>query len=191
MLPSNQNSVQGASNFVTRTTLVVVLFIAGFFLFHQHAVPNTIQETIKSQLEKSSQSCGDVSQSSSDRTPSRSFTYTMRNFAGLEDLSASSSASWDTTFSTPQGGFLWVKHNETMDVPWGVSMFHAIHCLTLLRGKVQRDQSIENATTGHEEFDSTHIGHCFSYIAQVGPLPLQCPRPTVAQTQLGLAQFPF
>lgn len=101
-------------------------------------------------------------------------------------------------FNTPQGGFLWVKHNETMNLAWGVSMFHAIHCLTLLREQVQMDQNLKNATMGHNPhndhqlpghsaFDSTHVGHCFSYIAQVS-LSIHTSRRVIEANQKVLLQ---
>lgn len=97
----------------------------------------------------------------------------------LEDLSPKSDASWSSSLNTPQGGFLWIKYNETSNMAWGVSMFHAIHCLTLIRNMVQIQARNSTAgvhhgnhnpthqSKGHKALDSHHVGHCFSYIAQV------------------------
>jgi hypothetical protein len=116
----------------------------------------------------------------------RTITRTFRELETLEDLSHSADSAWEATFNTPKGGFLWVKHNETMNEAWGVSMFHAIHCLGLIRQAVQESGNNTHAisSTHHEAnshtsrsvrhthggMDRRHIGHCFSYIAQVSTL---------------------
>ncbi|KAJ6783185.1 hypothetical protein PWT90_07876 [Aphanocladium album] len=99
--------------------------------------------------------------------------------SALEDLSPSGDSAWTSMVNTPKGGFIWVKHNATVDMAWGVSMFHAIHCLQLLRGTIQMQTYNVTAKAhdhggggapkqneGHEAFDMGHVGHCFGYLAQ-------------------------
>lgn len=75
----------------------------------------------------------------------------------LENLSASADEAWEQNLLTPKGGFLWVQLNETSKRAWGISMFHALHCLQTLRDTIQMS----------EVDDIGHIGHCIGYIAQV------------------------
>jgi len=108
---------------------------------------------------------------------------TFQELRKLEDLSYDADKNWATTLSTPKGGFLWMKYNESINEAWGVSMFHAIHCLTLIRNIVQasanvsglhesiKDGHADHIPAGHPQMDLTHVGHCFSYISQVRYLP--------------------
>lgn len=102
----------------------------------------------------------------------------MNHIEELENLSDESDTTWSSMLNTPQGGMLWVKYNETNNMPWGVSMFHSIHCLSLLRSMLK--MQLNNATAlekahanpRHQSehshtLDEGHIGHCFGYIAQV------------------------
>lgn len=86
-------------------------------------------------------------------------------------------------------GLIWTAYNETLRLPMGISMFHAMHCLLFLRtilqdvldGNSSTSHSSSNFTSGHVEDPRTHIPHCFSYVAQVridisSPL-IKLPRP--------------
>jgi hypothetical protein len=83
-------------------------------------------------------------------------------------------AAWSTISSTKQGGFLWVRHNETYKTGHGVSMFHALHCLSMIRDVVKGSTSGAMAHSHgskrgiHAELseDEMHVGHCLSYAAQ-------------------------
>jgi hypothetical protein len=59
-------------------------------------------------------------------------------------------------------GMAWLSYNDTSRRNWGVSMFHALHCLGYIRTRVQ--DSCGNAST---DVIPGHTGHCFDYIAQV------------------------
>ena len=105
----------------------------------------------------------------------------------LGSLSPSTDEAWERTALTPKGGFLWVEFNETNNAAWGISMFHALHCLKLLRNVIRSSEMMKNVVgpeTGHDGISSggkpqhlrmnpTHVGHCVGYIAQVG-LVLVC-----------------
>ena len=51
----------------------------------------------------------------------------------LENLSSSGDEAWAQNLLTPKGGFLLVQLNSTANQAWGISMFHALHCLQTLR----------------------------------------------------------
>lgn len=101
----------------------------------------------------------------------------------LEDLSPSADAAWEKTLLTRKGGFLWVEYNQTVNEAWGISMFHALHCLKMLRIASRSSPMVKSlvgvrseasdhieqrrATIDHPDMDPAHIGHCIGYIAQV------------------------
>ncbi|KAL8922103.1 MAG: hypothetical protein Q9172_003708 [Xanthocarpia lactea] len=91
----------------------------------------------------------------------------------LEDLSPSADAEWERALLTPKGGFLWVRYKETAERPYGISMFHGLHCLKMLREVIQSSRSGMDGGEhsvkdgGHGKGQSMdHIGHCIGYIAQ-------------------------
>ncbi|KAI1337657.1 hypothetical protein F5Y15DRAFT_417798 [Xylariaceae sp. FL0016] len=94
----------------------------------------------------------------------------MKDIPELKDMTAEADNAWSSTLSTPMGGFLWIDHNETHSEPWGVSMFHALHCLSLLRVQVQQSRNAKAGTHDHSAHGTgkheDHVGHCFSYLAQ-------------------------
>lgn len=102
----------------------------------------------------------------------------------LEDLSPAGDDSWERMALPRKGGFLWVEYNETSNEAWGISMFHALHCLKMLRLVIRNSglmKSVvgesdpvqhsegggETGTLMHPDMDPVHIGHCVGYIAQV------------------------
>lgn len=80
-------------------------------------------------------------------------------------------------------GVIWTAHNETLRLPMGISMFHAMHCLLFLRSVLQdrldmadtfssayraRGDTSSSAYRSRGDEDlHMHIPHCFSYITQV------------------------
>ncbi|RFU25775.1 hypothetical protein B7463_g10566, partial [Scytalidium lignicola] len=109
--------------------------------------------------------------------------YHLRTFPDvtpLEDLGSEGDKAWDT-LTTERGGFLWIQYNETYDIPWGISMFHGLHCLQMLRREFQSQLGINssgghhhhkrNIATKHENHgngvDTVHLGHCLAYIAEM------------------------
>lgn len=57
--------------------------------------------------------------------------------------------------------------------PWGIGMFHQLHCLAILRSQIQHLQEavagIHSDTNGTHgmRLDSVHFEHCFDYLRQV------------------------
>ncbi|KAL8648402.1 MAG: hypothetical protein Q9226_006010 [Calogaya cf. arnoldii] len=95
----------------------------------------------------------------------------------LEDLSPSADTAWRQTVLTQRGGFLWVDFNQTSSRAWGISMFHALHCVQMLRDAIKDhngmkpvvDKKAGNKRAGRKEhplMDPMHLGHCIGYIAQ-------------------------
>lgn len=122
--------------------------------------------------------CPDASQTTDD-LPSITTLFSERPI--LEDLSPSADDAWEQMAITRKGGFLWVEFNETANAAWGISMFHALHCLKMLRIVIRNsemmksvaspasnhDGSNDKGTLEHPDMDPVHIGHCVGYIAQV------------------------
>ena len=104
----------------------------------------------------------------------------------LEDLSGAGDHVWSTKLLTPHGGFLRVQYNDTFEQNWGISMFHGLHCLQLIRSNLVQanarlsDQAMAATHASHDHHGAheqgggigttgtnDHLGHCFAYIAQV------------------------
>lgn len=68
---------------------------------------------------------------------------------------------------TPGGGFLRVHEPNGKVNEYGVSMFHQLHCLTMVREMLLgQPMSREHETSDWSE-DSMHWLHCLDYLAQV------------------------
>lgn len=81
--------------------------------------------------------------------------------------------SWESLLLPENGGILKVRtHNNTI-TDYGISMFHQLHCLTVLRGLIFPETSQHHGAStspshsGDEHEDAVHWAHCFDYIAQV------------------------
>ena len=100
----------------------------------------------------------------------------------LTEVSAAGDAAWAKEFETPKGGFLWVRHNESVVEGWGISMLHALHCLSMLRQELKQYWSAKEAMAfqhkrrsqlgnhaSHRDHDRniSHLKHCLGYIAEV------------------------
>lgn len=99
-----------------------------------------------------------------------------RNLKDLEDMSLSGDKTWESMFPKG-GGYLYVRSNDssTRSEAWGVSMFHSLHCLLMLRSGIQKDQlpisDHENmARRFNLHISPNHMAHCISYLAQVRPV---------------------
>lgn len=82
---------------------------------------------------------------------------------------------WDELLLTPEGGFLDVEKNDGTIQQYGVSMFHQLHCLLIIRdmlvnGKTSVHNGVDSSNP-HSKRESTHAqgvhwSHCLHYIAQ-------------------------
>ncbi|KAF2636001.1 hypothetical protein P280DRAFT_553343 [Massarina eburnea CBS 473.64] len=110
-------------------------------------------------------------------TPPPRIRTTFQSITALEDLSEEADTNW-ASLATPKGGFLRVQYNESYVQLWGISMFHQLHCLEMIRMTLQKEMGIKAKGNHHHgggkgaehEDDPEHITHCFSYLAQA----LQC-----------------
>lgn len=154
-----------AVNFLLKVSLILspVIFLTFIFIFKPDLwSPSKIQRSL----------CGMHHQEA--LTIPREFT----THPALEDLSHKGDEAWETELFTPHGGFLMVRRNETVKEKWGVSMFHGLHCLQLIRSSLQqaKEMGTPSMPGGHgnhheqhsEHLDESHLQHCFSYITQVG-----------------------
>ncbi|KAL8870429.1 MAG: hypothetical protein Q9174_003526 [Haloplaca sp. 1 TL-2023] len=69
---------------------------------------------------------------------SHPITTTFQDKPIFENLAPSADAEWERALLTSKGGFLWVQYNGTTERPYGVSMFHGLHCLKMLREVIQK-----------------------------------------------------
>ena len=118
---------------------------------------------------------------------------TFREVPVLENLSAAGDAAWANAALTPRGGFLRLRYNETTIHGWGISMFHALHCLQTIRTVVRESPMMQEGIgapthdsgmahdhdgghdSGHDMMlDPGHVAHCIGYIAQVSFPTARC-----------------
>jgi Mycotoxin biosynthesis protein UstYa len=75
---------------------------------------------------------------------------------------------------TPNGGFFFETAADGEIEAYGISMFHQLHCLAMIRTSVQevRGRSASTGTIkdryGDGGMDVAHLLHCLDYIRQVG-----------------------
>jgi hypothetical protein len=84
---------------------------------------------------------------------------------------------WATRLLPDNGGFLETRYNDTFNIQVGISMFHALHCVERLRGKlVENGPKDMHAHHTHDplnpldddpEARQFHLLHCLDYIIQV------------------------
>ncbi|KAA6413231.1 MAG: hypothetical protein FRX48_02975 [Lasallia pustulata] len=125
-------------------------------------------------------------------TPRPVVTTTFRPIPALEDLSLAADPAW-AALLPGDGGFLNVRYNETYVQAWGISAFHALHCLAMIRGALQSASGLRadggssygqghghgggggDTGVGDHYWAPEHLMHCFSYLAQVSGLSDQVP----------------
>lgn len=83
-----------------------------------------------------------------------------------------STADWESLLLTPNGGFLMVSEAAGVVKGYGVSMFHQLHCLTMIRGMLMGEtMGSEHEAQGEAwRKNPMHFLHCLDYMAQVNPL---------------------
>ena len=112
-----------------------------------------------------------------------------------QNLSHASDHLWDELL-TPNGGFLAGLDDAGQPHRYGISMFHQLHCVAMLRMLVQNlifgdeasitahgmpgnhinKKNVPRSDYGaaHNDFDSEHWLHCFDYLRQVRRLCRGC-----------------
>ncbi|PYH31530.1 uncharacterized protein BO87DRAFT_378886 [Aspergillus neoniger CBS 115656] len=104
----------------------------------------------------------------------------IRKFQSLTPLLGSKSdgsphdthRSWESLLLPENGGILKVRTDNNTITDYGISMFHQLHCLTVLRVLIFPETSQHHGAStslshsGDEHEDVVHWAHCFDYIAQ-------------------------
>ncbi|PYH81927.1 hypothetical protein BO82DRAFT_334788 [Aspergillus uvarum CBS 121591] len=85
-----------------------------------------------------------------------------------------SKTSWESLLLPQNGGILKVRTSNNTVTDYGISMFHQLHCLTVLRGLIFPETTHHHGRpttspshSGDAHEDAVHWEHCFDYIAQV------------------------
>lgn len=84
---------------------------------------------------------------------------------------------WATRRLHPNGGYIKLQYNSTFKINFGISMFHSIHCLEMLREKIVGSEATHvhgaassDAEVEEKDKDPKHLEHCIDYVLQVcGP----------------------
>lgn len=117
---------------------------------------------------------------SSERATSTVF----REHAEYKDLSHTYDHFWNSLFP-PNGGYIEAKGDDQSRHDYGISMYHQLHCLQMIRSAIQDLQSqVEGGSAmehgdsnmahshprngaSHSHLESHHWLHCFDYLRQV------------------------
>ncbi|KAJ9252205.1 hypothetical protein DTO271D3_2161 [Paecilomyces variotii] len=98
----------------------------------------------------------------------------------LEDMGPAGDEAWDSLLLPKKGGYIFARPEDPASneaEPWGITMFHSLHCLSMLRSAIQEQQG-ENSSNAHVHNhnhnhtrrdgveDVNHTVHCLSYLAQ-------------------------
>lgn len=126
----------------------------------------------------------DVLRGSSASKGNSNFLFEFLERPDIESLDSTVDGAWNQAMNTPLGGFLLVRHNETYSQGWGVSMFHSIHCLGILRSTMQNYFGLAPENGGHAAHahgqrdgatlhvdERKHVEHCLGYIGRVRSRP--------------------
>ena len=100
------------------------------------------------------------------------------NHREYQTLETEDDALWDDLL-TPNGGFIWQTEADGKRHVSGISMFHQLHCLQMLRAKLFqfREQALgapdpaepdhNGSKHSHHPIDDKHWLHCLDYLRQV------------------------
>jgi hypothetical protein len=73
-----------------------------------------------------------------------------------------------------KAGSIFLEDEKSKVGPYGVSMFHQLHCLAMIRkaflnafAQANGEGGIADASMGKGPNPLGHLGHCFHYLAQV------------------------
>lgn len=103
--------------------------------------------------------------------------YSPKVFTPISDLdsfksseAAANDTSWESLL-TPGGGFLQVEKEDGGEVGFGVSMFHQLHCLVMIRSMLLGQPMSHAHEASDWSEDNMHWLHCLDYLAQVFESP--------------------
>lgn len=158
--------------FSTACVAASFLLLISAMLFTPHPVhpySRPDSQTLESGLQPSSNTLPRLFQH--DPTFSVQVHQQWADFAEFQNLSHEYDYIWEN-LTKRSGAFL-----PRYDVPsgtenmWGITMFHQLHCLQLIRGKIQRllfpNESLTEEYAVHGDIATDHYLHCFDYLRQV------------------------
>ena len=163
-------------SFTIRLLLPILIFLA--------VITVVFHEQLLTAVTYSSTHCPQTSTTISPTLAPKVMTF--RDLPVFLDMSPAGDAAWADAALTPKGGFLRLRYNETTTHGWGISMFHALHCLQTIRMVVRESPMMHEESggatydsgmahdhadghdSGHNiKMDPGHVAHCIGYIAQV------------------------
>ena len=107
-----------------------------------------------------------------DRTGIAAPSTTIENSPQYRDFTHAGDKAWDDLL-TPNFGF-YVRTIDGKKEAWGISMFHQIHCLSMMRTAYQSLLLGEDSEHSHGRAENgtmheipEHITHCYDYLRQV------------------------
>ncbi|RAK99261.1 uncharacterized protein BO80DRAFT_446550 [Aspergillus ibericus CBS 121593] len=160
-MPSSQRFFYSIS-----ATVIFLLTLLGIVLTSDRSIPSLTQQF--------QQHVCPTSPSEPSPPITRKF-HSLTPLLGVHpDTSQSPSAdiSWESLLLPQNGGMLRVQTSNDTVTDYGISMFHQLHCLTVLRGLIfpgtsqHHGASTSPSHSGDAHEDAVHWAHCFDYIAQ-------------------------
>jgi hypothetical protein len=84
---------------------------------------------------------------------------------------------WAQKELSADGGMIVTQFNETYTVSYGISMFHSLHCLEMLKAHILPEAGLTPHHTKHKDGPKDdeseamkHLAHCIDYVIQVSIL---------------------
>lgn len=89
----------------------------------------------------------------------------------FQSLSSEYDQKWEDLV-TPNGGFFFANNATGGLEAYGISMFHQLHCLSMVRRALQQNDDSANSTQQPRgpkyQLNMKHVLHCMDFIRQVG-----------------------
>jgi hypothetical protein len=148
-----------------------VAFIATFFLVFSffHSQISAYMSDAVSQIR--SHACLDVASGTHE--------VVFDDHEEFQSLSDEGDWAWDNMF-TPNGGVLYINDDSGRRAGFGISMFHQLHCLQMVRFRLQMLTQENNISSPyhmagldhehlgkHHDMSDIHMLHCLDYVRQV------------------------
>ena len=105
-------------------------------------------------------------------------TISFSDYEEFQSIRTEANQVWDAIL-TPNGGRLYQTDSNGRRYGSGISMFHQLHCLQMIRTKLQNlsfsnesygDPGTRQAQAHQHHLDDDHVMHCLDYVRQVSRL---------------------
>lgn len=90
------------------------------------------------------------------------------------EIEDSDQRTWEDLLLPSKAGSIFLEDEKSKVGPYGVSMFHQLHCLAMIRkaflnafAQENGEGAVADASMGKTPNPLGHLGHCFHYLAQV------------------------